>query len=64
MRTDALRDSSEIRSRQARLASHAPAGGGCAIRVFLVVAGPLVGRVWSDDRASDGGNYPCERTAG
>lgn len=33
---------------------------GCAIRVYLVVTGPLAGQVWTDDRASDGGIYPCE----
>lgn len=33
---------------------------GCAIQLYLVVAGPLAGQVWTDDRASDGGIYPCE----
>jgi hypothetical protein len=33
---------------------------GCAIRIYLVVTGPLAGQVWTDDRAGDQGIYPCE----
>lgn len=33
---------------------------GCAIRVWLVVAGEEAGHLWLDDRASDGGISPLE----
>src|SRR6185369_645346 len=35
---------------------------GCAIRIWLVVAGPEAGKLWTDDRASDGGWLPMHVT--
>lgn len=32
---------------------------GCAIRIYLIVSGPRAGHIWTDDRASDAGIYPC-----
>jgi hypothetical protein len=31
---------------------------GCALRVWLVISGPMAGTVWNDDRADDLGLYP------
>ena len=35
---------------------------GCAIRIWLVITGPEVGNLWTDDRANDGGWLPMRVT--
>jgi hypothetical protein len=37
---------------------------GCAIYYLLVVSGPEAGKIWIDDRASDGGIFPAVSQSG